>query len=264
MKGKVRWAHSVLAGCALFFYLGQVSLAQKLDEPVSLRKEMEVLKAQQAEMQKELKELKALLMQQRGSDSKLPVNLVLNMDHEPFKGQPEAPLIVVEFTDYQCQFCRRHSQQVLPRIEREYINPGKVKYVVRDFPLQAIHKSAFQAATAANCAGEQGKYWEMHDTLFKNGTSNPSNWEHQAHALGLNAIQFSECLNDEKQAQGIVKDLSEGRAAGVRGTPTFFLGKAVPKSNRVKVLKVLRGAQSFPRFKEAIDTLLAMEDDTSG
>lgn len=88
MKGKVRWAHAVVAGCALFFYLGQVSLAQKLDEPVSLRKEMEVLKAQQAEMQKELKELKALLMQQRGSDSKLPVNLVLNMDHEPFKGQP--------------------------------------------------------------------------------------------------------------------------------------------------------------------------------
>jgi len=171
---------------------------------------MEVLKAQQAEMQKELKELKALLIQQRGSGSEVRVNPELNMDHEPFKGQPEAPLIVVEFTDYHCQFCRRHSQQVLPRIEREYINPGKVKYVVRDFPLQAIHKSAFQAATAANCAGEQGKYWEMHDTLFKNGTSNPSNWEHQAHALGLNAIQFSECLNDEKQAQGIVKDLSEG------------------------------------------------------
>ena len=122
-------------------------------------------------------------------------------------------------------------------------------------PLENIHKHAFKAAEAAHCAGEQGKYWEMHDRLFENyKTLDP--WTPHAEAVGLDVAPFEECLSSGRFANDIRRDMSEGRKAGVTGTPAFMLGRTDPDSNKVRILAVLKGAKSFNTFKAEIDRLL--------
>jgi protein-disulfide isomerase len=94
--------------------------------------------------------------------------VVLNLKGDPFKGEKNAKVTLVEFSDYQCPFCARHVRATLPPLESEYIATGKIKYVFRNFPIASIHPLAFKAHEAANCSGEQDKYWEMHDRLFAN------------------------------------------------------------------------------------------------
>jgi protein-disulfide isomerase len=145
----------------------------------------------------------------------------------------------------------------MPRLEAEYIKTGKLKYVVREFPLEQIHPQAFKAAEAALCAGEQGKYWEMHDRMFANQRALGLNdLPGHAQALGLDLPGFQACLEGGKHAARIRKDLADGQKAGVRGTPTFFLGVQEPNDPKVKVLRVLRGALPFDTLKVAIDESL--------
>jgi protein-disulfide isomerase len=124
-----------------------------------------------------------------------------------------------------------------------------------DLPLESIHKNAFRAAEVANCAGEQGKYWEMHDQLFANQKTLDS-WSAHAQAVGLDAAQFDACLASGKHAVEIRGDMTQAQRAGVTGTPGFFLAMTEPGSTRVKSLKFLRGAQPFAAFKAEIDRLL--------
>jgi protein-disulfide isomerase len=125
-----------------------------------------------------------------------------------------------------------------------------------DLPLESIHKFAFKAAEAANCAGEQGKYWEMHDRLFANQkTLEP--WKPHAEAIGLDVPKFEACLTAGKQADEIRKDMAEAQKAGVHGTPGFFLAYTEPDSTKVKTVARLGGAQPFSAFKAQIDKLLA-------
>jgi protein-disulfide isomerase len=148
----------------------------------------------------------------------------------------------------------------LPQIEKEYIKTGKVKYVVRDFPLEAIHKDAFKAAEAAHCAGEQGKYWEMHDRLFANQRAlGPKDLPQHAQALGLDVSKFQQCLESGKHAARIRKDLEDGRRAGVTGTPGFVLGVTEPNDPKVKVLRVIKGAQPYTSFRDAIESILSSQ-----
>ncbi len=107
-----------------------------------------------------------------------------------------------------------------------------------------------------NCAGEQGKYWEMHDRLFANQQAFEP-WNAHAQALGLDIARFEQCINSGRQAEEIRRDMAEGQKAGVTGTPTFFLGYTDPKSSQVKTVIRLTGAQPFASFKAAIDKLLA-------
>jgi len=123
-------------------------------------------------------------------------------------------------------------------------------------PLESIHKLAFKAAEAGNCAGEQGKYWEMHDRLFeKQKELEP--WTAHAEAIGLDTAKFDECLSSGKFAAEIRRDMEEARKAGVTGTPGFFLGLTDPASSKIKTLAVLKGAKAFADFKTEIDKLLA-------
>ena len=148
----------------------------------------------------------------------------------------------------------------MPQIESEYIKTGKVKYVVRDFPLESIHNNAFKAAEAANCAGEQGKYWEMHARLFGHQQAlGPKELPQHAQALGLDASKFQQCLDSRKYAAKIRQDLADGQQAGVTGTPSFFLGVTEPNGSKVKAVRVLKGAQPYASFKAAIDSLLSSQ-----
>ncbi len=173
-----------------------------------------------------------------------------------FKGDNDAPLTLVEFSDYQCPFCSRHVRETYPQLEKEYIETGKLRHVFLDLPLESIHKLAFKAAEAANCAGEQGKYWEMHDRLFENQKALEP-WAGHAEAVGLNVAEFDACLASGKQAEEVRRDMAEARKAGISGTPGFFLAYTDPKSKTVKSVSSLKGAQPFAAFKAEIDRLLA-------
>ena len=145
----------------------------------------------------------------------------------------------------------------MPEIEKEYIATGKVKYVFLDFPLP-FHKQAFKAAEAAHCAGEQGKYWEMHNQLFANQKAmEPKDLTEYAKTIGLDSQKFQQCLNSGKYAEEIKKDIAEAQNAGETGAPAFFFGYAEPdKPNTIKATKMLKGAQPYSKFKESIDSLL--------
>lgn len=149
----------------------------------------------------------------------------------------------------------------MPQIEKDYIKTGKVKYVVRDFPLESIHPQAFKAHEAANCAGDQGKYWEMHDRLFTNQKAlGLKALPGHAEVVGLDLPTFEACLSSGKHSSEIRADLAEGIKAGVRGTPTFLLGLTEPNASKVKATRIIRGAQPYFRFKQVIDRLLASQN----
>src|SRR5262247_4360160 len=182
----------------LVFLVDRNSPPVASDDLSELRKEVEALKQGQLQLQRELQEINALLRRRQSPVTDVP-NVVLPIGGYPSKGSQSAKLVLVEFTDYQCPFCGRHFQQTSPQIERDYVNTGRVRYVVRDFPIESIHKDALKAAEAAHCAGDQGQYWEMHDRLFNKQTALAT--EHlsaYAGALGLDVKGFQQCLDSNK------------------------------------------------------------------
>ena len=142
-------------------------------------------------------------------------------------------------------------------MERDYIQTGKVKYVTRDLPLESIHPLAFKAAEATHCAGEKGKYWEMHDRLFANQRelARPDLSKH-AQALGLDIAAFDQCVDTGKSAARIRKDMAEAQSLQVNGTPTFFLGLTDPTGSQIKGVR-MTGAQPYQTFKDTIERLLS-------
>lgn len=241
-------------------YFAQPSFTQSNEELKALRKELEDLRKGQAEIQKELQEIKTLLRGRVPAAPPEPRNVVLNVKDDPFKGAEDAKLTLIEFSDYQCPFCARHSRETLPQLEREYIAAGKVKYVFRSFPIESIHPQAFKAHEAANCSGEQGKYWEMHDRLFANQKAlGVKDMPNHAQAIGLDLPKFQQCLDNGKHASKIRQDMADGRSAGVQGTPTFFLGLTDPNDSKVTAVRTIRGAQPYAAFKQAIDGLLSSQ-----
>jgi protein-disulfide isomerase len=257
-------------------------LAQTSKELSELRREIEALKNGQLAIQKDLAEIKNLILQKElqtikdmlqgrqaptGAPGQAPTQpaepqtVMVSVDGGAVKGDKNAKVTLIEFTDYQCPFCSRHFREVMPQIETDYVKTGKVRYVLREFPLEAIHPNAFKSAEAANCSGEQGKYWEMHDRLFGNqNTLAAKELPDHAKAVGLELPKFQQCFDSGKYAAKVRKDFADGQKAGITGTPTFFLGLTDPKGSEVKAVKKIVGAQSFVAFKEAIDSLLATQN----
>jgi protein-disulfide isomerase len=233
--------------------------AQGGDDLKTLRHEIDVLKSGIEAVQRDLQEIKTLL-QGRAAGPPPPVapdSRELSIADSFVKGGPGARVVVVEFSDFQCPFCARHARQTLPQIEREYVTTGKVLYAMRHLPLEALHPDAFRAAAAAECAGDQGRYWQMHERLFANQQALTANdVRRYARETGLEAAAFEKCLDTDTHGPKIRRDLTEAQAAGVTGTPTFFLGFAEP-GGKVRVVRRIQGAHPFPVFKGAIDGLLA-------
>ena len=173
----------------------------------------------------------------------------------PMLGKKDAPLTLIEFSDYQCPFCRRFFETTLGALKKDYIDTGKVRYVFRDFPLDGIHPQARKAAEAARCAGDQSKYWEMHDILFENKKSlGVGKLKEYARSIGVDPVAFDECLEKGKYTAEVQKDYKDGLAAGVRGTSGFFLGKSEPGGTIQGVL--ISGARPTRAFRVVIETLL--------
>ena len=161
----------------------------------------------------------------------------------PEKGGKNAAVTIIEFSDYECPFCKR-AEDVVDQVMSTY--GDKVKVVFRDFPLP-FHANARPAAEAANCAASQGKFWEYHGKLFDNQAAlTPDKLNGYAAEVGLDQQKFSECLAQKPHAAAIDKDIEDGQKVGVSGTPAFFING-----------RMLSGAQPFEKFKELIDEELA-------
>jgi len=184
--------------------------------------------------------------------------IAVSLDDDPVKGDPNAPITIIEFSDYQCPFCGKFFSTTLPLIEKNYIETGKVKFVYRDFPIPSIHPNAVPAAMAAECADDQGKFWEYHDKLFENqrqwegldAQNGVSTFEKYAEELGLDSDTFNTCLESAKYLEEVQKDLNDGISYGVTGTPGFFIG-----NEKIGFIK-LSGAQPYSTFQQLFDRLL--------
>jgi protein-disulfide isomerase len=237
------------------------ALSQNNDDIQKLKKDMETLKEGQQAIQKDLQEIKKLIAARPaapGAAGDQAMNAMVSTDGEPFRGQKNAKLTLVEFSEFQCPFCGRHVRETFPQLDKEYIQTGKVKYVWRDLPLETLHKNAFKASEAAHCAGEQGKFWEMHDRLFANQNSlEPAMLTAHAQAIGVDAKKFQSCLDSDKYATDIRKDISDANKLGITGTPTTVIGMTQANDPKIKIVRVIRGAQGYNAFKAAFDELLA-------
>ena len=249
---------------SLALLLPVVVAAQSADDLKALRQEIDSLKAGIGAVQRDVQEIKALLQGALGGRQAAgppppvaPESLEMNISQSYAKGGAGSRVVLVEFSDFQCPFCARHAKQTLPQIEREYVDTGKVLYVMRNLPLEQIHPDAFRAAAAAECAGDQGKYWQMHEKLFGNQQAlAAADLTRYAQETGVDAVKFKQCVDADAHGAKIRQDLTEAQAAGITGTPTFFLGFA-EGGGKVKVVRRIQGAQPYPVFKGAIDGLLA-------
>ena len=184
--------------------------------------------------------------------------LQVSIDDDPVKGDIDAPVTVIEFSDFQCPFCSRFYTNTLADLEENYIDTGKVKLVFRDLPLSSIHPNAFPAHVAAECADEQDKFWDYHDMLFEK----QAEWSRLSSdglseklleygtTVGLNTSNFESCLSSQEMEDEVNADLSEARTLGATGTPSFFIGNE--ENGYVKLI----GAQPFASFQKTIDEQL--------
>ena len=199
--------------------------------------------------------------EEKGRLARLPVrdsDFTLQVADDPFKGSADAEVVLIEFTDYQCPFCSRHNKDTMPELLKNYVETGKVRYVMRDYPL-AFHKNAAKAHEAAHCAGDQGKYWEMHDELFANQRAlTVDKLPGYAEAVGVaDMVTFQSCLDDDQHAERGQQSLAEGVKAGVSGTPSFLLGVMEADGSTVKATKFIRGAQTVKVFEDALEEILS-------
>ncbi|HVZ66643.1 MAG TPA: DsbA family protein [Patescibacteria group bacterium] len=171
----------------------------------------------------------------------------LTAGHFPAKGNKDAKVTIVEFADFRCPFCERYFTDTESQIMKDYVDTGKVKYIFRQY--QFLGDASVVAGNAAECANEQGKFWDYHEWLYKNqpdesDTSmyNTDGLAKGADAIGLDVAKFRDCLDSKKYAANLDKDLNEGKSIGVTGTPTFYING-----------RQLVGAQPYVAFKTIID-----------
>ncbi|KKR22270.1 MAG: DSBA oxidoreductase [Candidatus Yanofskybacteria bacterium GW2011_GWD2_39_48] len=194
------------------------------------------------------------------SDAPQAINSTVLMDDDAILGDKNAPVTIVEFSDFQCPFCRTFWSATLSQIKKEYIDTGKVKFIYRDFPLP-FHPAAEPSAEATECAADQNKYWEMSDVIFaeqaKRGegtiqytVTDIKKWASQ---IGLDMIKFNSCMDSGKYKSEVEKDAQAGASFGVSGTPTTFInGQMMVDGNGNSI-----GASPFSVFKKIIDEELA-------
>ena len=242
--------------------------ASTKNELIELQKEVQVLKEGQDAMKNDLAEIKKLLISGARAAPTAPTPAPFEpkdvlISGASVMGKANAKVTLIEYSDYQCPFCSRHSKQTMPEVVKNYVNEGKVKFLMREFPIPSLHSRATAASQAALCAGEQGKYWEMHDILFNNQRKmSDEDLQGYGAEIGLDTDKLTDCMAQEATSEQIEKDIAEGKLMGVRGTPSFVLGLTDPDDpNKVRVTKFVRGARDYDSFAKEIDELLADDED---
>ena len=234
------------------------------DEITALKRQVQELKAQQTAMERDLETIKSILQglaqprAQAGPAADPFVNKSITLANQPTRGNAGAKVTLVEVSDYHCPFCRRQTLQTMPQLLTEYVNSGKVRYVFVDYPIAQLHPDAFTSHEAADCAGEQGKYWQMHDSLFTNPPAHDrAALAAQARSLGIDTGKFNACLGDGRHASAIRASIERMQQLGVGGTPLVLIGLTPAAGEPMKVVSSVYGAKPYDEFKTAIDAALA-------
>jgi protein-disulfide isomerase len=207
----------------------------------------------------ELKAIRTLLekIEKQGSGKEKqaakPTTAKVAVSGQPSMGSPEAPITVVEFTDYQCPFCLRFIKSTFPSLKEKYIDTGKVRWVALNLPL-SFHPHARKAAQAALCAGDQGKFWEMRTVLFQNPQKLGVEFlPGYARDLSLDVAAFEACLKGDSHLADIERETKAANAVRLTGTPSFIIGKTAPDEISGRVIV---GAQPLNAFESAISQAL--------
>ena len=214
-----------------------------------LRSVRQKLALNQSELHMTRQELLKRLQERDGTILLQPGKVQVTYDPARLRGSPQAAVMIVEFSDFQCPFCRK-VQSTLKNLLEKY--QGQVSLAYRDFPLRGMHSQAELAAEASRCAVEQGRFWEYHDLLFGNPDKlNRSGVAGMAQSLGLNEKQFDACLSSGKYTKQIEQDLQDGIRAGVEGTPGIFINGILLSGAQPEAAfeKVIRAELESPREK---------------
>jgi protein-disulfide isomerase len=251
----------IFGACAMA--LGQFATDAASQSPAdmhSIGQELESLRATQAGMREELREIKALLQKVNNAAASAAgpsAGMELALEGAHVKGASQARVVFVEYSDFQCPFCASYAAATYPQINRDYVDTGRVRYAFVNFPIESLHPLAYKEHVAAACAADEGRFWEMHDRLFANPkAADPKALAAHAQAIGLNAAKFRSCLEGDGHAAEIRQAMKTGNGLGVSGTPTFVIG-VVGSDEKLKVAKVISGAKPYAVFKDAIDSVLA-------
>lgn len=177
----------------------------------------------------------------------------VSVDDDPVLGDANAPITLIEFSDYRCPFCERFHTDAFPQIKKNYIDTGKAKFIYRDLSIHPPQSD--DAAAAAHCAADQGKYWDYHGKLFTQFSAgdsfDASTLKKYAGELGLNQASFDSCFDGGKYKDEVSKDYSDARAVTATGTPTMFVGKSTANGS-IQAFKLV-GAQDYADFAALID-----------
>ena len=197
--------------------------------------------------------LRASLSRQSGAVATTAVSIA----GAPAKGARSARIAIIEYADFECPYCAVFFRETLPTLEREYVRTGKVLLVFKHRPIPSIHPNAVKAASGAECAGEQGSFWPMHDLLFSEQRNfSTEGLLTRVRRLGLDSISFGECLDLGRVEKRVNGDMADATALGITGTPTFLIGTVDRATNVVQVRERLEGTQPMSVFRLVLDRLM--------
>lgn len=186
------------------------------------------------------------------------------LDDGRIRGRADAPITLIEYSDFTCGYCVKFFKETLPRLQAKYIDTGKVRFVYRDYP-RADQGVAVDAAVAARCAGAQGRYWPMHDRLFNGGGRLESgSFKGYAKVMGLDQAAFAKCFDERQHLEAIFQDRQEANRWGFHGTPGFILIRTVGGPTEKEPAIAIPGAFPFEEFAEEIDRMLATAPRSQG
>lgn len=241
--------------CALLLLAGLASPAFAAHAPdkwmEEVLKELSELRKSQGELKQQVAELRNEVAGLRAGNRGGSVSIDLRDPQVPSLGAVGAQVAIVEFSDFQCPYCRKHEQGAWPQLREKYVDAGKARYFFLDYPLD-FHPHAREAAIAGACAHQQGAFWPMHDALFESQNKLGHDlYLKVAGQLGLNSDKFTACLADPKTNQQIGAHAALGDRAGVQGTPAFLIGRI--KDGVLTDTRMLAGARGFEDFARILD-----------
>jgi protein-disulfide isomerase len=186
------------------------------------------------------------------------------MEDGRIRGRADAPLTLLEYSDFTCGYCTKFFQETWPRLQAKYIDTGKVRFVYRDYP-RADQGVGVEAAVAARCAGAQGQYWPMHDRLFsERGRLDQGSFKGHAKAIGLDQMAFAKCFEERRYLESIFQDRQEANRWGFHGTPGFILMRTAGAPTEKEPAVAIPGAVPFEDFAEEIERMLAIAPRSHG
>ena len=186
------------------------------------------------------------------------------MDDGRIRGSADAPITMIEYSDFTCGYCAKFFQETWPRLQAKYVDTGKVRFIYRDYP-RSDQGVGVEAAVAARCAGAQGRYWLMHDRLFsERGRLDSGLFKGYAKMIGLDQTVFSKCFDERQYLESIFQDRNEANRWGFHGTPGFILMRTVGGPTDKEPAVAIPGAVPFNEFAEEIDRMLATASGSQG